>query len=413
MAKSTEKNALTFIFITVLIDVIGIGLIIPVVPDLLKDLGYTAIDEEARIGGYLTFAYAIFNFLCAPLLGNLSDRYGRRPVLLISMAGLAVDYVIHAMTPTLWLLMVGRVLAGICGATFSTANAYIADVSTPEKRAQNFGLVGAAFGLGFIIGPALGGLLGSMGSRAPFWAAAALALLNLLYGYFVLPESLPANKRRAFVLADANPLSALKSLSRYADVKFLLLGLTFLFLAGYSVQATWTFYTKERMAWDAKTIGISLAVVGLVSAVVQGGLLGMLTKRFKPKNLLLVGLGLEAVGLAFFANAGDTWIMMLGILPYCGGNISGPVIQGAISGQVAVNEQGALQGTITSIMSLCTIVGPPLHSELFAYFSSAAAPIYLPGAPFWLGIVFTAVAAIVVLSRPMASNVNPEAVAGH
>lgn len=399
MSNSSPNKALTFIFITVLIDVIGLGIIIPVIPALLDTLGIHDNAEASRYGGYLLFAYAIMNFLFAPVLGGLSDRYGRRPVLLIALAGLGLDYALHAVAPSLWLLFIGRILAGICGASFTTAQAYIADVSPPEKRAQNFGLVGAAFGLGFIIGPAIGGLLGSMGPRIPFWVAAGLCLANFLYGYFILPESLPADKRRAFSIRQANPLSSFVHLNKNKQVLVLIVALAFLFLSGYAVQGTWTFYTKGRLQWDERMIGYSLAFVGLVSAIVQGGLLGWLTKKFSTQTLLISSLILEFIGLGMFGIATNSWVMMLGILPYCTGNICGPVIQGAVSGQVPVNEQGALQGTITSVMSLCSIIGPVVMTELYAYFSTPSAPLYLPGAPFFLGMLLTVVAGIIVMGR--------------
>ncbi len=390
-------HALRFIFITILVDVIGFGIIIPVLPTLLASLGLTDNSEASRYGGWLTFAFAAMQFLCAPLLGGLSDRFGRRPVLLIALTGLGLDYILHAVTNSIELLFVGRILAGICGASFTTASAYIADVSTPEKRAQNFGLVGAAFGLGFIIGPVVGGLIGQFGPRAPFYLAAALSLLNVLYGYFVLPESLPKSRRRAFDIKRANPIGALKHLGNYPQVITLVVALSLIMLAGYSVQGVWTFYTKGRFNWDEKMIGYSLGVVGIVASVVQGGLIRVFLAKLGQSKTLIMGVTLSMLGLISFGLSDVSWMMFAAIIPYCTGNVSGPVLQGLISSQVPANEQGELQGALTSIMSLTAIIGPVLMTNIYAYFTEAGAPFQLPGAPFFLGAVLVFVAIMILL----------------
>ncbi|HQD08984.1 MAG TPA: MFS transporter [Flavihumibacter sp.] len=258
---SSKKAALGFIFVTLLVDVIGLGIIIPVVPKLLEGLIHGTISDASRYSGWLGFAYAFMQFLCAPIIGNLSDRYGRRPVLLFSLLGFGVDYLFLALAPTVGWLFVGRIIAGMFGASFTTASAYIADISTPENRAQNFGMIGAAFGLGFIIGPVLGGVLGSYGARVPFIAAAALSLLNAAYGFFVLPESLPPSNRRAFDWKRANPLGSLIQLKKYPAVAGLIVTLVLVYISAHAVQSTWTFINIYKFKWDEKTMGLSLGFV--------------------------------------------------------------------------------------------------------------------------------------------------------
>lgn len=387
--KTKTASALTFIFITVLVDVIGLAIIIPIIPDLIMELTGEGISEASAYGGLLLFSYAIMQFIFSPILGGLSDKYGRRPILLISLFGLGIDYIFHALAPTLAWLFVGRLIAGICGASFTTANAYIADVSTPEKRAQNFGLVGAAFGLGFIIGPMIGGFVGDyFGVRAPFYAAAALSLLNVIYGYFVLPESLPKEERRPFSFKRSNAFSTLVNLKRFPMLKQLAVSFILVYIASHAVQSNWTFFTKYRFGWSEKYIGISLAVVGIVTAVVQGGLIRILIPKLGIKTSVFVGFGLYGIGLVLFALANTSWMMYAFIIPYCLGGIGGPALQGVLSDNVPINEQGELQGTLTSLMSATAIVGPPLMTGLFSYFISDEAPFMLPGMPFYAGALF-------------------------
>ena len=268
-----RKAALSFIFITLIIDVTGLAIIIPVIPKLISELIDGNVSDAAGYGGWLGFAYAITQFVCAPVLGNLSDRFGRRPVLLFSLLGFGIDYIFMAFAPTIGWLFVGRIIAGLFGASITTASAYIADISTPENRAQNFGMIGAAFGLGFIIGPVIGGVLGEYGARIPFFAAAGLSLLNALYGYFVLPESLLPENRRAFEWKRANPLGAFKQLRKYPEVSGLVISLVLIYVAAHAVQTTWTYYNIEKFGWSEKMIGYSLGLVGLMVALVQGGLI--------------------------------------------------------------------------------------------------------------------------------------------
>ncbi len=381
-----RKAAIGFIFITLLIDVTGLGLIIPVMPKLIEDLLQTSdISKASQYGGWLTFAYAFIQFLFAPVLGNLSDKYGRRPVLLLSLLGFGIDYLFLSFAPSIGWLFVGRIIAGITGASFTTASAYIADISTPDNRAQNFGMIGAAFGLGFILGPMIGGLLGELGARVPFFVAAGLALLNCAYGYFVLPESLSKENRRNFEWRRANPIGSLLQLKKYPAVAGLIISMILIYIAGHAVQSNWSFFNIERFGWSPKMIGISLGIVGLLVGGVQGGLVRVINPRIGNEKSIYVGLGLYALGLLLFAFASEGWMMFVFLIPYCLGGIAGPALQSIISGHVPPNEQGELQGALTSLMSATSIIGPPLMTNLFAYFTHKEAPVYFPGAAFFLG----------------------------
>ncbi|MDZ4072772.1 MAG: TCR/Tet family MFS transporter [Sediminibacterium sp.] len=383
-----RKAAIGFIFITLLIDVTGLGLIIPVMPKLIEDLLQTSdISKASQYGGWLTFAYAFVQFLFAPVLGNLSDKYGRRPVLLLSLLGFGIDYLFLSFAPSIGWLFIGRIIAGITGASFTTASAYIADISTPENRAQNFGMIGAAFGLGFILGPMIGGLLGELGARVPFFVAAGLALLNCAYGYFVLPESLSKENRRNFEWRRANPVGSLLQLKKYPAVAGLIISMVLIYIAGHAVQSNWSFFNIERFGWSPKMIGISLGIVGLLVGGVQGGLVRVINPRIGNEKSVYVGLGLYALGLLLFAFATEGWMMFVFLIPYCLGGIAGPALQSIISGHVPPNEQGELQGALTSLMSATSIIGPPLMTNLFAYFTHKEAPVYFPGAAFFLGAV--------------------------
>jgi DHA1 family tetracycline resistance protein-like MFS transporter len=385
-----KNNALIFIFITILVDVIGLGVIIPVVPKLIENLTGEGLSEASRYGGWLMFSFAIMQFLCSPVMGGLSDKFGRRPVLLLSLLGLGIDYIFHAFTPTIGWLFVGRIVAGIFGASFTTATAYIADISTPEKRAQNFGLIGAAFGLGFIIGPVIGGLAGSAwGPRAPFLVAAALTLLNVLYGFFVLPESLDKSQRRAFDWKRANPVGSLSHLRKYPVVSGLVVSLVLIYIAAHAVQSNWSYYTMFKFNWDEKMVGYSLAAVGVLIATVQGGIIRFAIPKLGEQKAVYLGIALYAVGLVLFGAASASWMMFAFLVPYCLGGIAGPALQGIISSQVPANEQGELQGALTSLMSITSIIGPVMMNGLFAYFTSPDAPVYLPGASFYLAALLT------------------------
>jgi len=393
MAAST-KAAMSFIFVTLLIDVIGFGLIIPVFPKLIEQLIHGNISEASEWGGWLTFAYSFMQFLFAPVLGNLSDKFGRRPILLFSLLGFGVDYLLLSVAPTIWWLFLGRVIAGITGASFTTATAYIADISTDENRAQNFGMIGAAFGIGFIIGPVLGGVLGQYGVRLPFVVAAILALLNALYGYFILPESLSKQNRRSFSWKRANPLGSLLQLKKYPSMGGLITALILVYIAAHAVQSTWTFINIEKFNWSEAMIGYSLGMVGLLVAVVQGGLIRFINPKLGNERSVYVGLALYALGLLLFAFATQTWMMFVFLIPYCFGGVAGPALQSIISGEVPANEQGELQGALTSLMSATSIVGPLLMTHLFSYFTNSRAPVRFPGAPFLLGAILMLTSAI-------------------
>jgi len=403
--NSSRQAAIGFIFVTILIDTIGFGIIIPVLPDLIMELTHGTTSEAARIGGWLLFAFAIVQFLFAPVLGGLSDRFGRRPILLGSLFGFGLDYIFLALAPTIGWLFVGRIIAGALGASFTTAGAYIADISTPEKRGQNFGVMGAAFGLGFIIGPAIGGLLGSFGSRIPFLAAAGLSLLNWLYGFFILPESLAPENRRGFDWKRANPVGSLLSLKRYPVVLGLVASLVLIYIAAHAVQSNWAYYTIEKFKWGPTMIGISLAAVGLLIAIVQGGLIRIIIPAWGQKNSLYVGLLLYSIGFFLFAIATESWMMFAFLIPYCLGGIAGPALQGIISAQVPPNGQGELQGALTSLMSVTSIIGPLLMTQLFSAFTGDSAPYYFPGAPMVMAGILTLIS-LVLAMRALAGFVS-------
>ncbi len=394
-----NRNAsLTFIFITVLVDVIGMGIIIPVIPTLIENLTGNGLSEAARYGGWLIFSFAIMQFLFSPILGGLSDRFGRRPVLLIGLLGLGLDYIFHAYAPTLAWLFVGRIIAGICGASFTTATAYMADVSEPSKRAQNFGLIGAAFGMGFIIGPMIGGIASQWGTRVPFLVAAALSLLNFLYGYFILPESLKPENRRAFDWKRANPIGSLLQLRKYPVISGLVASLVLIYLAAHSVQSNWAFYTMFKFKWTEAMVGYSLGFVGVMIALVQGGLIRIAIPKLGQKNAVYVGLFLYFVGLTLFAFAAKGWMMYAFLVPYCLGGIAGPALQGIISSQIPDNEQGELQGGLTGLMSVTAIIGPLMMNNLFAYCTGDNTPFYFPGAPFVLGAILMLISLLLTIN---------------
>lgn len=387
----------------------GFGIIIPVIPRLIQQfLGEgTSISDAATYGGWLVAAYAITQFFCAPIVGGLSDHYGRRPVLLGSLFGFGLDYLLVVFAPTIGWLFLGRILAGIMGASFTTAGAYIADISTPENRAQNFGIVGAAFGLGFIIGPAIGGALGDYGPRVPFMAAAALTLLNWLYGYFILPESLKPENRRKFEWKRANPLGTLMSLWRYPVIAGLLVALSFLYIAMHAVQSNWSYYTIEKFGWSAGAIGFSLTVVGIGVAIVQGGLIRVIIPKLGQRRSVYVGLFMYATGLLLYAFASQGWMMYAITAVYVMGGLAGPALQGIMSGIIPPNAQGELQGGFTSLMSLTSIIGPPIMNNLFAYFTVPDRDPYFPGAAMLLGALLTLISGLLA-RRTLKKNLAPE-----
>lgn len=396
ISQEKKPAALSFIFITLLIDVIGLAIIIPVFPKLIEGLIHGNVSDASKISGLLLVAYAVMQFLCAPLVGNLSDKYGRRPVLLFSLLGFGIDYLFLAFAPTIGWLFLGRIIAGITGASFTTASAYIADVSTPEKRAQNFGMIGVAFGLGFILGPVIGGILGKMDTHYPFYAAAALAFLNAAYGFFILPESLSKENRRPLDWKRCNPLGTLIQLKKYPSVISLSVCLFIVYFAAHAVQSVWTFYTMQKFKWNEDLVGYSLGFIGLMIAVVQGGVIRIAIPKLGQERSIWIGLTLYAVGMVLFGFASKGWMMFAYMIPYALGGIAGPALQGIMTNQVPANEQGELQGGLTSLMSLSSIFGPWFMTYLFYYFTNANAPVYLPGAPYFVG------AALMLLSAFLA-----------
>jgi DHA1 family tetracycline resistance protein-like MFS transporter len=395
MKENKKQAAIGFIFITMLIDITGWGIIIPVIPKLIQELIHGDLSDAAKYGGWLTFAYAITQFVFAPLIGNLSDQYGRRPIILISLFGFSLDYLLLSFAPTITWLFIGRILAGITGASITTASAYIADVSTPENRAKNFGMIGAAFGLGFIIGPVIGGLLGQYGARVPFYAAGVLCMVNFIYGYFILPESLSNENRRKFDWRRANPVGSLLNLKKYPSILGLMLAIFLLYVASHAVQSNWSYFTMYQLHWDEKMVGISLGIIGLLVGIVQGGLIRWINPKLGNEKSIFFGIALYAIGMFLFAFATQSWMMFVFLIPYCLGGIAGPAMQSVISGAVSPSEQGEIQGTMTSLMSASAIIGPPLMSMLFYYFTHDDAPIQFAGAPFILGGVLMIISAVI------------------
>jgi DHA1 family tetracycline resistance protein-like MFS transporter len=399
MARNNRKAAVGFIFLTLLIDVIGLGIIIPVMPQLIKHLlGTDDISKVSIYSGWLTFLYASMQFLFSPLIGSLSDKYGRRPVLLFSLLGFGLDYLFLAFSPTIWFLFIGRTISGITGASFTTASAYMADISDDSNRAQNFGMIGAAFGVGFIIGPMLGGFLGELSPRLPFIVAACLALINAFYGYFVLPESLATENRRSFNWSRSNPLGALAHLRKYPAVSGLIVSLVFIYIGAHAVQSNWSFANIEKFHWSPKMIGMSLGAVGLLVGIVQGVLIRFINPKLGNEKSVYIGIALYALGLFLFAFATQSWMMFVFLIPYCFGGISGPALQSLISVHVPKNEQGELQGSLTSIMSVTSIVGPLIMTGLFSYFSNPKHGFYFPGVSFLMGSILMLLSAIIAYS---------------
>lgn len=394
MKKNKNQAALGFIFITMLIDVIGWGIIIPVIPGLIEELIQGDISEAAKVGGWITFVYAITQFIFAPLIGNLSDQFGRRPIILISLLGFTLDYILLALAPSITWLFIGRIIAGITGASITTASAYIADISTIENRAKNFGMIGAAFGLGFIIGPVIGGLLGQYGARVPFYAAAALCFLNFLYGYFILPESLPKEKRSVLNLKKANPIGSFLHLKKYPKLIGLASSMFLLYVASHAIQSNWSFFTMYKFNWDEKMVGISLGVIGLFVALVQGVLIRWVNPWLGNEKSIYAGFFLYSLGMLLFTFANQSWMMFIFLIPYCLGGIAGPALQAVISIQVPETEQGKIQGTLTSLMSASAIVGPPLMTGIFYYFTKEQTPFEFAGAPFLLASILMTISAL-------------------
>ncbi len=401
MARRPGKNALAAVLLTVLIDTIGFGIIIPVLPQLILELTGASLAVATRDGGFLLVTYAVMQFFFGPIMGGLSDRFGRRPVILISLLAFGVDYILMALAPTLAWLFVGRAIAGMSGAVYAAANAYIADVTSPEDRAKHFGLVGAMFGLGFILGPAIGGFLGELGPRAPFFASAALALANFAYGFVVLPETLPEEKRRPFEWKRANPFGAFTALSKYPGVVGLASAMFLWQFAHQVYPSTWSFFTKIRFDWSEAQIGASLAFVGVTMAVVQGGLTGKLVPRWGEPKAAFVGLTVGTVAFVLYGLANQGWMLYCVIVFAALQGLVYPSMNAMLSRKVSESQQGELQGGIASMYSLTTILGPLAMTQALGRFSEVDAPLYLPGAAFYLAALL-AIGSFLMLRRSLA-----------
>lgn len=388
-----------FILITVVIDAIGIGLILPVMPGLIRETTGGSLAQAAVWGGVLSTAFALMQFLFGPLLGALSDRFGRRPVLLISLLVMAADYVVMALAGSIWLLLAGRIVGGITAATHSTASAYMADISEPHEKARNFGLIGAAFGIGFVLGPVIGGLLAEWGTRAPFIAAALLALANAGFGWFVLRETVTDRIRRKFEARRANPFGAIRSVSRLAGVGPLIWVYFLYHFATVVYPAIWAYFTAERFDWSPGLIGVSLAIYGISLAVVQGTLVGPATRILGDAGAVMLGLLIEVVALVILGFISSGVLLLLLIPVTALGAIGLPALQGILSRAVADNAQGELQGVLASLTAIAMVLAPLLMTQTFSAFSRADAAIYLPGAPFLLSAVIMALATALYLLR--------------
>ena len=395
----SRQLSITFVLITVVIDAMGIGLMMPVMPDLLKELGATDLSRAAIWGGLLSMVFALMQFLFGPMLGAVSDRFGRRPVLLLSLLVVMLDYLLLAVAWTIWLVLLARIIAGIASATQSTASAYMADISKPEEKAQNFGLVGAAFGIGFVFGPIVGGLLSEFGTRAPFYAAAAFAAANLVLGYFAFPETVTDEIRRKFEWRRANPFGALKHVGKLPHVGRLLLVVLVYHFAFMIYPAVWAFFTQEAYSWSARDVGISLGAFGIMIAFVQGYLIRIFIKRMGEAKTAFLGLATNCVAFTLLAFTNAGWQAYMIIVITTLGAVTMPSLQGIMSQQVDDDSQGELQGVFVSIQSIGSIFSPLAMTWVFSAFTVATAPIYFPGAPFILAAILTALGLLLFVTR--------------
>tara|TARA_R110002049_G_scaffold140930_5_gene302309 strand:- start:39718 stop:40917 length:1200 start_codon:yes stop_codon:yes gene_type:complete len=391
---------ITFILLTVMIDAMGVGLILPVMPDLIREVTGGGLSQAALWGGVLTTTFAAMQFIFGPVLGALSDRFGRRPVLLTSLVVMALDYVVMALAGSLWLLLVGRVVGGITAATHSSASAYIADISKPAERAARFGLIGAGFGAGFVLGPLIGGLLGEYGTRAPFWAAAGLAAANALLGWIVLRETLPRANRRAFDWRRANPLGALRQLGALPGIRPLLMVYFLYHLAFATYPSVWAYFGQAQLGWSPTMIGLSLGVFGVLMVLVQAGAIRLILRQLGESGTVVLGHLSALAGFVFlgFASSGGL-VLGLTVLAALAGVIP-PALQGIMSARVAADAQGELHGALSSATALSMILSPLVMTAIFARYTGPATPIYLPGAPFLLAAGLTVAGLAIFLSRP-------------
>jgi DHA1 family tetracycline resistance protein-like MFS transporter len=392
-----HRGSTVFVLVTVLLDSLGLGLLIPVAPRLVATFLNNDLRAASRYFGILVSLYASMQFVFAPVIGGLSDRFGRRPVILSSLLGATASYLLSGFAPALSWLFLGRVIAGITGASFSAAGAYIADLTPPEERAQSFGLVGAVFGLGFILGPALGGALGDVGLRLPYFVAAGLNFMNMLYGLFVLPESLRRSDRRPFSFARANPLGSLRALGRHEIVLGLSGTMMCTFMAQWIMQSIWALYTQARFGWTLRDIGLSLMVVGLATALVQGVLVRSVVPRLGERQSLRIGLVMGVIGQAALGLADRGSLMLVFVVPLSLGGLAGPSMQALISREVGPSEQGELQGALNSLGGMAAILGPLIGTALLARFSPVTSTPHVPGAPFFAAAAFNALGFVLAL----------------
>lgn len=400
-----NRLPIIFILITVMLDSMGIGLVMPVMPDLIRELQAGDIAQAAVWGGFLATIFAVMQFIFGPTVGSLSDRFGRRPVLLVALVVMAFDYVLMAVAGTIWLLVIGRIIGGITAATHSTAGAYMADISAPEDKSANFGLIGAAFGLGFVLGPLLGGGLAEFGTRAPFWAAAALAMANAAFGYFILPETVTDAIRRPFEWRRANPLGAFNSMTKLPGLGRLLL-ITFIYgIAFYVYPAIWSYFGALQFGWGPGMIGLSLGVFGIGMAIVQGVLIRPIIAYLGERNTVLFGFAIDIIAFVALAFVDNGWIA-LALTPFASlGSVAGPAIQGIMSRTASDDQQGELQGALTSVNAVAAILAPLAMTQVFFYFSNDAAQFHLPGAPFLLSAFLALVAIWIYL--PLRKSTPP------
>ena len=397
-ARVGGKGALLFLFIAVLVDSIGFGIILPVLPGLIMQLTGVSIDRAAAYGGWLSFVYALMQFFCAPVLGNLSDHFGRRPVLLFALLALGVDYFIMGFAPVIGWLFLGRAIAGVAGASFTPAYAYVADITPPQQRAQRFGLLGAAFGIGFIVGPGVGAVLSHFGVRAPFFAAGILALANTALGFFALPESLPPGLRRPFHWARANPLGTLAQMRKYPVVLLMLAALFLWQLAHQVLPSTWAFYAISKFRWTAAEVGYSLVFVGAVMAISQGLLARVLIPWLGgEQRAALAGMASAVLAYVGYAVITEGWMMYVVALTTFMFALTYPSMNALASQQIPADAQGELQGAVACLYSASAIIGPPLMTQVFAWFSGPSAPVYFPGAAFLTAAALTIASAALLL----------------
>ncbi len=401
-----SRHAVSFVLITVFLDMVGFGLIMPVLPALITEVGGMALADAAFVGGWMFAAFSVGQFAFSPLMGNLSDRFGRRPLLLLAIFGLGVDYLFSALAPSIFWLFVGRIIAGICGSSYVIANAHIADVTAPEDRARAFGLVGAAFGVGFVLGPAIGGLLGELGPRVPFYVAAAISGLNLIYGWFVLPETLPPEKRRAFEVRRSNPFGAFRVFRQYQGVVPLCAVLFVYFLASAVYPAIWPFWGMAKFGWSEAVVGLTLAGFGIVTALFQGVVTGPVVARFGEWRVCLFGMVIAVVVALGYGLAGSLGVVLILLVVHGPEGFVHPMLVAMMSKAVPDDAQGELQGGISAVMNVAMLFGTVVFSQVFGFFMQEGAPLRSPDVAFYLaaGLLALVLAIYLKVVRRTAAN---------